>query len=535
MKKPDPMSLSYSRWRDWPRLSRLGIKLFAIILITNVLISGLVFVFVSRSLDEGFVNYLERSQSTRAETLANALGEQWTQRGSWQWLRDDPRAWQSLVRSQLWSSEKRPPSGIDREFSDARGYVLLDELSNPVIGEPLLKPPPRGDLDMPPPPEPHFVPIRSGDKLVGQLGYLPPERLMARMDQIFLERQQRNLTIIVGSLFLASLLLAGGLAWWLGRRARLMTLATRRLTLGDYSVRLSERGRDELSRLSADFNQLAETLEANRRARQRWVADIAHELRTPLAVLRGEIEAMQDGVRPLSVDNLGSLQQEVDQLGHLVEDLRLLAQSDAGALDMHLVPVDLEESLVQRLEDSQPRLESLGLALQLETEPLWVRADSQRLRQLWDNLLSNTIAYTDSPGTLRVTLKRHGDQATVVWEDTAPGVSEDELPRLTERLYRVEGSRNRRSGGSGLGLSIANALIEAQGGTLVPSVSPLGGLRWTLTFPRELPADMTTESFIERADDSSGPPAHAPCHEQPDERSSKRYNEPSDRHGSHAN
>ncbi|OLO09486.1 two-component sensor histidine kinase [Salinicola sp. MH3R3-1] len=514
------MSLSLSSRRDWPRLSRLSIKLFAIILITNVLISGLVFVFVSRSLDEGFVNYLERSQSTRAETLANALGEQWTQRGSWQWLRDNPRAWQSLVRSQLWSSDRHPPTGIDRQLSDARGYVLLDELSNPVIGEPLLKPPP-DDLDMPPPPEPHFVPIRSGDKLVGQLGYLPPERLMARMDQIFLERQQRNLTIIVGSLFLTSLLLAGGLAWWLGRRARLMTLATRRLTLGDYSVRLSERGRDELSRLSADFNQLAETLEANRRARQRWVADIAHELRTPLAVLRGEIEAMQDGVRPLSSDNLGSLQQEVDQLGHLVEDLRLLAQSDAGALDMHLVPVDLGESLEQRLDDSQARLEGHGLSLQLETESLWVRADNQRLRQLWDNLLSNTIAYTDSPGTLRVTLKRQDQRAEVTWEDTAPGVSDDELPRLTERLYRVEGSRNRRSGGSGLGLSIARALIEAQGGTLIPSTSSLGGLRWTLTFPLDLPDSVSTDvsSHVPAGSAAGSSPTRSPkrSRQQPSE------------------
>ncbi|WP_342596373.1 ATP-binding protein [Salinicola lusitanus] len=500
---------SLSSRRDWPRLSRLSLKLFAIILVTNVLISGLVFVFVSRSLDEGFVNYLERSQSTRAETLANALGEQWTQRGSWQWLRDNPRAWQSLVRSQLWSSDRHPPTGIDRQLSDARGYVLLDELSNPVIGEPLLKPPPQDlDLDIPPPPEPHFVPIRSGDKLVGQLGYLPPERLMARMDQIFLERQQRNLTIIVGALFLTSLLLAGGLAWWLGRRARFMTLATRRLTLGDYSVRLSERGRDELSSLSADFNQLAETLEANRRARQRWVADIAHELRTPLAVLRGEIEAMQDGVRPLSPDNLGSLQQEVDQLGHLVEDLRLLAQSDAGALDMHLVPVDLEESLVQRLEDSELRLESHGLTLRLDTAPVWVRADSQRLRQLWDNLLSNTIAYTDGPGTLQVTLRRRHDKAEVIWEDTPPGVPADELPRLTERLYRVEGSRSRRSGGSGLGLSIARALIEAQGGVLTPSASPLGGLRWTLAFPLDLPAESSAEPSSPAGEPASSSGSH---------------------------
>lgn len=484
-KKPEPMSLSLGARRDWPRLSRLSLKLFAIILLTNVLISGLVFVFVSRSLDQGFLSYLERSQAMRAETLAGALGEQWEERGSWQWLREDPHAWQSLVKSQLWTGE-RPPRGIDREFSDASGYVLLDELSNPVIGEPLLDPPAQdSDSDMPPPPEPHFVPIRSNGVTVGQLGYLPPERLMARMDRIFLDRQQRSLTIIVGSLFLASLLLAGGLAWWLGRRARAMTLATRRLTLGDYSVRLSERGHDELSRLSADFNQLAETLEANRRARQRWVADIAHELRTPLAVLHGEIEAMQDGVRPLSNESLGSLQQEVGQLGHLVEDLRLLAQSDAGALDMHLVPVDLEDSLIQRLEDGRARLESLGFTLTLDTEPAMVRADQQRLRQLWNNLLSNTLAYTDGPGSLHVTLRCQRNLAEVIWEDTAPGVPDRELPRLTERLYRVESSRNRRSGGSGLGLSIASALIDAQGGTLTPSASPLGGLRWTLTFPLE--------------------------------------------------
>ncbi|WP_110686125.1 ATP-binding protein [Salinicola aestuarinus] len=468
--------------RDALRPSRLSLKLFIVILLTNVLISGLVFLFVSRSLDQGFISYLERSQATRAETLAAALGEQWQERGSWQWLRDDPSAWQSLVRSQLWSSERRPPSGLDRELTDAGGFVLLDELSNPVIGEPLLDPPLQ-DPDLPPAPEPHFVPIRSNGATVGQLGYLPPERLMARMDRIFLDRQQRSLTIIIGSLFLASLLLAGGLSWWLGRRARTMTLATRRLTLGDYSVRLSERGRDELSRLSQDFNQLAETLDANRRARQRWVADIAHELRTPLAVLRGEIEAMQDGVRALSIESLGSLQQEVGQLGHLVEDLRLLAQSDAGALDMHLIPVDLADSLDQRLEDGRARLESQGFQLTLDTESAWVRADSQRLRQLWNNLLANTLAYTDSPGALRVTLRTRRQVAEVIWEDSAPGVATAELPRLTERLYRVEGSRNRRSGGSGLGLSIASALISAQGGTLVPSASPLGGLRWTLTFP----------------------------------------------------
>ncbi|MHB0775825.1 ATP-binding protein [Halomonas sp. WWR20] len=469
-----------------PRLSRLSIKLFAAILLTNVLIGGLIFLFVARSLDQGFLDYLERSQTNRAQTLATALGDRWSRHGNWDWLRDDPRAWRHLVRNLLWPDDQPPASGIDRELGDARDFVLLDARGHPVIGRPLLGPPPpeANDAPRPPPPEPRFLPIKSGGQVVGRLGYLPPARLMARMDRIFLQRQLRNLTIIVVTLSLASLLLAAGLAWWLGRRARSMAEATRRLTQGDYSVRLSEQGKDELSRLSQDFNLLAETLESNRRARQQWVADIAHELRTPLAVLRGEIEAMQDGVRALDVGNLGSLHQEVGQLGRLVEDLRLLAQSDAGALDIRLEPLNLAESLGTRLSEARGWLEDAGTTLETRlADPVMIRGDLQRLRQLWNNLLANTRAYTDAPGRLRVTLETGGREARVIWEDSAPGVEAKDMPRLTERLYRVESSRNRRSGGSGLGLAISQALVEAHGGTLTPSRSPLGGLRWTLTFP----------------------------------------------------
>ena len=308
---------------------------------------------------------------------------------------------------------------------------------------------------------------------------------MARMDRIFLARQQRNLAIIVGSLGVASLLLAGGLSWWLGRRTRSMALATRRLTEGDYSTRLPEKGRDELSRLSRDFNVLAATLEASRQARSRWVSDIAHELRTPLAVLRGEIEAMQDGIRRLDQDSLHSLAQEVGQLERLVADLRLLSQSDAGALEVQLAPLDLADSLSGRLEEARGWLTDSGIALDAEIPgPAWIRGDTQRLRQLWNNLLDNTCAYTQAPGRLRVGLADTPEEIRVIWEDSAPGVPEGELPRLTERLYRVEGSRSRASGGSGLGLAIAVALVKAHGGEMHPSSSALGGLCWTLTFPR---------------------------------------------------
>ncbi|MGQ4879753.1 ATP-binding protein [Billgrantia sp. LNSP4103-1] len=466
-----------------PRFSHLGVKLFVIILSVNVVIAGLVFLAVSRSLDRGFLEYLETTQTHRAETLADGLGQEWARHGGWEWLRGSPRTWERVVRQQLWPGE-RPPHGIERRLGDAREFVLHDAEGRQVIG-----PPPHerdGDEAL------RWLPIVYRDQQVGTLGYRPPEQLMARMDRIFLSRQQRNLGIIVAALGLASLLLAGGLAWWLGRRTRSMALATRRLIEGDYSARLPERGRDELARLARDFNTLAATLEASREARSRWVSDIAHELRTPLAVLRGEIEAMQDGIRPLNEDNLHSLSQEVGQLERLVADLRLLSQSDAGALEVQLAPLDLAASLTSRLEEAGGWLADCGMTLSPSIQgPAWIRGDARRLRQLWTNLLDNSCAYTTAPGRLEVKLDTLADRVRVIWQDSAPGVPEAALGRLTERLYRVEGSRSRASGGSGLGLSIASALVKSHGGTMQASPSPLGGLCWTLEFPA-LAADERT-------------------------------------------
>ena len=459
-----------------PSFSRLGIKLFVIILVVNVAISGLVFIGVSRSLDQGFIEYLDRTQTRRAETLAEGLADEWARRGNWQWLRQSPRAWRYLVRHQLWPGEAAPPEGIERRLGDPRDFVLHDANGLPVIGLP-----PDNDQEAA---ELRWLPINSDGRQVGTLGYRPPQQLMARMDRIFLSQQRRNLAIIVAALGLASLLLAGGLSWWLGRRTGSMTLATRRLTDGDYSTRLTERGGDELSRLARDFNVLAATLEASREARSRWVSDIAHELRTPLAVLRGEIEAMQDGVRSLDQNSLGSLSQEVEQLERLVADLRLLSQSDAGALEVQLAPLDMADGLAAKLHEAEGALSDQGFSLTTEIDgPAWIRGDTQRLRQLWTNLLDNTCAYTTAPGKLHVALTRQGEHWRLSWEDTAPGVAKADLPRLTERLYRVEGSRSRASGGSGLGLSIAMALARAHGAEMTPGVSTLGGLCWTLTFP----------------------------------------------------
>ncbi|GEN27394.1 two-component sensor histidine kinase [Halovibrio variabilis] len=455
--------------RQW-RPSRLGLKLFVIILSVNVAISASMFLAVSYSIDRGFLDYLNQAQERRATLLADGLITRWETQQSWEWLEQAPERWPYIVRFELGQTHRDRPSSL----GEARDFILRAADDRFVV-------PPRGGRGSAG--SWRWLALRSEGEDIGSLGFRPPREMMERMESRFLERQQRNLVLIVVSLCIASLLLAGGLSWWLGRRTRALAGATLRLTEGDYRTRLPERGRDELSRLARDFNVLAATLEASRDARARWVSDTAHELRTPLAVLRGEIEAMQDGIRPLNQENLSSLAQEVGQLERLVADLRLLSQSDAGALDIQLAPMDLSDCLASRLADADRWLVDSGLTLTQRIEPnIMIRGDAQRLRQLWNNLLDNSCAYTQPPGEMRVTLRAEQGIAVVTWEDTAPGVPEGELTRLTERLYRVEGSRSRASGGSGLGLSIASALVNAHGATLTPSNSPLGGLRWTLRF-----------------------------------------------------
>ncbi|GAA3904134.1 two-component system sensor histidine kinase BaeS [Halomonas cibimaris] len=461
-------TLCHARYR---RLSQLGLKLFAIILSVNVAISGAVFLAVSYSIDRGFLDYLNQAQERRAMRLAEGLTERWQQYKSWDWLENDPLRWPTIVYHELGRGNAQRPSPL----GEAQDFALRTPDGRFIVA-------PRHADDTPA--RWHWMALSVDGATIGSLGFRPPQQILKRMENRFLDRQRSNLSLIVISLGIASLLLAGGLSWWLGRRARTLTAGALQLTRGDYHVRLPVQGRDELSRLASDFNVLASTLEANRNARARWVSDTAHELRTPLAVLRGEIEAMQDGIRPLNADSLGSLAQEVEQLERLVTDLRLLSQSDAGALDIRLAPLNLSDSLQSHLDTARRLLEDTGITLtHTLTDALYIRGDAQRLRQLWHNLLDNSRAYTREPGTLAVTLTRDNNEAVLVWEDSAPGVPEGELARLTERLYRVEGSRSRSSGGSGLGLSIVSALVHAHDGRLDACASPLGGLRWTLRFP----------------------------------------------------
>ncbi len=469
------------------RLDRLRVKLFLAIAGANAVLAVAAYLVFSWSFDRGVVEYLHRTDQARLDGLVATLAAGYGRTGGWGWLVDDRARWSDFTRDALGvpRSSRRPageeserpappapaPTGDYPLTFDLR-LLLFDEARQLLIG--------RAELA----PDAVLKPIDWDGRVVGYLGYVPrPQRVVA-IERAVAEQQNPRFAAIALGMLLAALALGAGLAHWLTRRTRAVARGTAALIQGDYDVRLEAGGHDELAQLARDFNELAATLAANRRARQQWIADIAHELRTPLAVLRGEIEALQDGVRPLGQASLGSLAQEVGQLARLVEDLHLLSLSDLGALDHHKEPLDLAETLEDVVAAHRRALAERRLQVEVRVERgTRILGDGARLGQVFGNLMQNTLRYTDSPGRLAIALRRTGDRVSVDWQDSSPGVPEPDLPRLTERLFRVDASRNRTNGGSGLGLAIVRAIVEAHDGKLVARPSPFGGLWWEISFP----------------------------------------------------
>jgi two-component system sensor histidine kinase BaeS len=232
---------------------------------------------------------------------------------------------------------------------------------------------------------------------------------------------------------------------------------------------------------------MAEGLKQLEGARRQWIADMSHELRTPLTVLRGEIDALIDGIFALTPKAMLSLREEVLQLNALVDDLHLLAMSDLKALPCYFEDVDaalLLEGIVQKFS---LRAAQLGLKLTLSLEdktPVIVRWDARRLEQLVGNLLDNSLRYTDSPGEVQVRLDMCNENKVVIQvQDSAPGVSESDLLRIFEPLYRADVARGRSTGGSGLGLAICEQIAKAHQGVIRAEASVLGGVLFQLELP----------------------------------------------------
>jgi histidine kinase len=249
---------------------------------------------------------------------------------------------------------------------------------------------------------------------------------------------------------------------------RLMTTASGRIAEGHYDERVASQGSDELSQLAKSFNQMAEQLEQVESMRRQLIGDVAHELRTPLTSIQGSAEALMDGVLPASDETYLQIHAEAERLSHLVNDLQELSRVESHAIQLDFQTVDstaLIQTVTKRLQHQFDE-KRVMLTLSLPHDPIIVLADADRTIQILTNLIGNALQYTLKNGMVTVSIERDKYEARVSVHDTGFGIPAEHLAHIFDRFYRVDKSRSRAHGGSGIGLTIAKHLVEAHGGKI---------------------------------------------------------------------
>jgi two-component system, OmpR family, sensor histidine kinase BaeS len=465
-------------------------RLFLAILTATGLAILSLFLIMRWSIDRGFYQYLSTMDQNRLEQAVNDLVRAYDEHRSWDFLNTNPPQWdlrgemhspeRESARPQLFEQRtmetgQRPPMPPSFHAGRAGGpLIILNSEKRAVFGSL-----PKGE-------EVNFHTIIVRGETVGYVGLMSPKHFLHPMQVQFLSQQKVALALAAAGMVVVIVIISLPLSRRLVMPIAAMAAATHEIASGKYGTRIPVSSSDELGRLARDFNDMAQTLEKHEKDRRQWVADISHELRTPIAVLRGEIEALLDGIRFVTPETIQSLHAEVLRLNRLVEDLYQLSLSDIGALTFRKEDIDLVEALGDSLESYKAEFTRKGIALTNdvpEDKEVTVFADRERLNQLFANLFENSLRYTTSGGSLAVGLAQSEEQVIVELQDSAPGVPEKDLNRLFERLYRVEGSRSRTSGGAGLGLAICKNIVEAHEGTISAHQSQLGGLLIRITLP----------------------------------------------------
>jgi signal transduction histidine kinase len=289
---------------------------------------------------------------------------------------------------------------------------------------------------------------------------------------------------------LVTFLVASAVGVFMARRIvrpiQAMVQASQRIAAGDYHHRVHMLGGDELGTLARAFNQMAEALERTEQRRLALIGDVAHELRTPLSSIRSVVEGLADGVLPAELSTFLDIQREVTRLQRLVHDLEELSRAEAGQIPLNLrkiAPLDLIQAATQRLQ-FQFEDKGIGLHIHIPSDLPYVVADRDRIIQVLLNLLGNALQYTPTGGQVTVRAENTGQEIVFTVQDTGIGIPAEHLPHVFERFYRVDKSRSRAGGGSGIGLTIAKHLVEACGGRIwIISPGPGQGTLVAFTLP----------------------------------------------------
>ena len=459
--------------------TRLTLSFLGIIVVT----AGLAVVLARRITADHFIYMVCRAGQAHAHDLSPTFADHYAQSGGWNGV-------EALIDSQVnadwrlrrysWPGGSRPMmdtteiSGERLLLVDANGQLIADSAGQ------------NADVHLSAADLGKGAPIVVGGRQVGTLivasglGTLTPDQsaFLSRVNTLMLAA-----AIVAG---LAILLVGSFQAQRIVAPVRTLADAALRVASGDLSQRIPVASDDELGDMATAFNTMAAELERQHTLRRRAMADIAHELRTPLSVLQIDLESIEDGLTEPTPDVIAGLQQEVALLDRLVEDLRMLSLAEAGDLQLEVQPVDVGELVQGAVKHvrSAAREKGVGLSTELSDQLSPVAGDAQRLTQVLLNLLSNALRHTPSNGRITVAAQQiGGKEVQVTVQDTGDGIPPGELPHVFERFHRPDRARSRDTGGSGLGLTIARSLVEAHGGRIWAQSVEGQGSTFTFALP----------------------------------------------------
>jgi len=447
-----------------------------------------------------FSEYVTKVEMGQLEDLVVALGSLHQEKQSWEQFRENPGVWLRFIWHYLpeipgYAFPPPPPGPRPAEGHREKGLSSGDPSTSPP-GPPDNgylyqfggKGPMRTGPPGPPPPPPMresigprlalfdenqqlvvgplgfpvrgyvLRPINISGQTVGWLGLMPLRHGSHPLELAFVQEQTRAICLAGLCVFALACLISFFLSKHFLSPIKKLTQAAKELSSLHFGTQIDVRTSDELGQLANAFNSMAQALEKNEILRKQWTSDVAHELRTPLAILRGEIEAMQDGVREIDAERLGSLHEETNRIGKLVDDLHVLFVADSENLVQQKHPVKPLRILQEVIGAFGTRLTQAGIQLEAHStqdQNAVIMGDEDRLRQLFANLVENTIRYTNSPGVLRISHYCSLEKLTLVFEDSSPGVQSEALDRVFDRLYRVDRSRSRALGVAALGSQYA--------------------------------------------------------------------------------
>ncbi len=495
----------------------------------SLLLVTMLVVLMQWSLGKGMIEYVNTKEVEALKPVAVELANEYRKEGNWHSMFGQHIKFRHLISEQLRGSEFAPQREIlPPEYRHFRGpprkHLPAKRLSSERLSSEHLSSerparknrqsmddfPPEG---LPPPileNQAHYALLDSGGniivgkyfddqeysktaielehEIVGYFAVSKRNSLTQGYEVDFIEQQQNYLWLIALVALCLVALVTLPLARHVVAPIKVITRGMHKLTQGDYQQSIEMKRQDELGELSRDYNELALTLAENESARKRWLANISHELRTPVAILRGELEAMLDDVRPLTKKNIASANDEVKHLHRLIDDLNLLTSADIGAMTYRKQDEDLVELVTGELAKYHSYLADAGIKLSQEfiAQKTPVYVDKNRLYQLFENIINNAIKYSSATRlkiSLSVDKTASKPIALMKFEDDGIGVDECHLANLFEHLYRVDDSRNRKTGGAGLGLSICRHIVIAHQGEISAERASIGGLAIIIKLP----------------------------------------------------